>query len=307
MSKPYHDHTHDPLAAIDGIRDPLFRTVYSLALVTGSPSDPSGLSGYVSPASELFAFLVASLVWGGVRSLEGLGHGCYRLARKLMRGKYYEAENRKRSLRKKRPAYRKIRVRTTRETELPSPDVIRGQWLLARKRGETLEKLRLGAMLAEIEATVDNSLIRNEALEIVGRRPGLRGWIRLHCPELAAHYKTLMRYKSMADKMQMVSGLHDPDPVLEVLPDAKEAAIENSAEAERKWMAARTEWNGRKRPSWTRGDRFVKAKREATRLLEESGIWPKDGKKRPATTLAGFEAILFEKVHVAREIRRRIA
>jgi len=69
--------------------------------------------------------------------------------------------------------------------------------------------LRFGEMLIALEATVDSSLIyARDPVDghavIVGRQPGIRGWLREHCPHIG--YKTAMRYKSIAEKAR-----HAPD------------------------------------------------------------------------------------------------
>ena len=74
------------------------------------------------------------------------------------------------------------------------------------------EMIRFGSMLCDLEAYVDNSLLRNENGEIVGRNPGIRGWLNANCQPLAAHYKTVMGYKAMAEKFRQAVGLADPYP-----------------------------------------------------------------------------------------------
>ena len=74
----------------------------------------------------------------------------------------------------------------------PTPEALAAQWEKAHGRGPVEEKLRLGSMMLDIEATVDSSLVRNTDGEIVGRNPGLRGWLRENCPEMMRHYRMLM-------------------------------------------------------------------------------------------------------------------
>ena len=74
------------------------------------------------------------------------------------------------------------------------------------------EKIRLGSMMLDIEATVDSSLIRNTDGEIVGRNPGLRGWLRENCPEMVRHYRMLMDCRQLADRLRKVHGVRDPLP-----------------------------------------------------------------------------------------------
>ena len=66
----------------------------------------------------------------------------------------------------------------------PTGDEVREQFERARGRGKVEEKIRLGSMLLDAEATTDSSLIRDGDGEIVGRNGGLRGWIFENCPEL---------------------------------------------------------------------------------------------------------------------------
>ena len=74
------------------------------------------------------------------------------------------------------------------------------------------EKIRLGSMMLDIEATVDSSLVRNTDGEIVGRNPGLRGWLRENCPAMMGHYRVLMDCRQLADKFRKVHGVRDPLP-----------------------------------------------------------------------------------------------
>ena len=83
----------------------------------------------------------------------------------------------------------------------PSAERLLEQWNSSRNSLE--DKMILGAMLGDLEAAVDNSYIRDERGEIIGRKAGIRGWLADNCPALYNRYKTLMRYKAMADKMRV--------------------------------------------------------------------------------------------------------
>ena len=72
-------------------------------------------------------------------------------------------------------------------------------------------RLSLGAMLSDLETAVDQSYIRDEDGTIVGRRPGLKGWIAENCPNLLSHYKSLMAYKALADKLRVALCIEEPD------------------------------------------------------------------------------------------------
>ena len=127
--------------------------------------------------------------------------------RKTQRPKYYPAEKlRRQALAAER---RRVRRRTT-VNDAPTADELLAQY--ARIKRNPKEMIRFGSMLCDLEAYVDNSLRRNEYGVIVGRNPGIRGWLATNCVELAAHYKTVMRYKAMAEQFRQVVGLRDPLP-----------------------------------------------------------------------------------------------
>lgn len=101
----------------------------------------------------------------------------------------------------------------------PTPDQLRDAW--EKSRDSLRWKMLLGSMLSDLEPVVDQSHIRNAEGEIVGRNPGIRGWILNHCPDLSKHYKAMMSYKAMAARLRMASGLSGPAPaeaLLELCP-----------------------------------------------------------------------------------------
>ena len=114
--------------------------------------------------------------------------------------------------------------------EAPKPAQLLSAW--EESRTSLAGKLLLGALLSEIEPHVDQSLIRDEGGHVVGRRPGIRGWIRLHCPELEPHYKTMMAYKALADKVQMAIGLDSQYSIIDVIDTFKEFGNSKAASHE---------------------------------------------------------------------------
>ena len=127
--------------------------------------------------------------------------------RKVQRPKYYPQERiRRQALARER---RRIRRRTT-INAAPTADELLAQWAKVKKN--PVEMIRFGSMLCDLEAYVDNSLLRNENGEIVGRNPGIRGWLNANCQQLAVRYKTVMGYKAMAEKFRQAVGLTDPYP-----------------------------------------------------------------------------------------------
>ena len=114
------------------------------------------------------------------------------------------------------PAHRGAPIRRLCERTVhgtPSPDAVRGQWEQARGRGRVEEKIRLGSMLLDVEASVDSSLVRNAEGEIVGRRGGLREWLDENCRDLMKHYAALMGYRRLAAEFRDAHDLADPCPV----------------------------------------------------------------------------------------------
>jgi len=108
--------------------------------------------------------------------------------------------------------------------EAPTGDAVREQYEKARGRGRVEEKIKLGSMLLDAEATTDSSLIRDEDGEIVGRNAGLRGWIIDNCPELLPHYAALTGYRRLAWEARESEDLFDPIPASVLL--ASEPEIE---------------------------------------------------------------------------------
>ena len=94
----------------------------------------------------------------------------------------------------------------------PTGDEVREQFEKARGRGKVEEKIRLGSMLLDAEATTDSSLIRDGDGEIVGRNGGLRGWIFDNCPDLLPHYAALTGYRRLAWETRDAADLFDPVP-----------------------------------------------------------------------------------------------
>ena len=121
----------------------------------------------------------------------------------------------------------------------PTAEALEAAWKATRggRRGgpEVLAaRLRLGAMLSDLEPVVDQSYIRDEDGTIVGRQPGLRGWIAMYTPDLLPYYKTLMAYKSLADKLRMALGIEEPDTLDGVLELGDISSKISVSEAEEK-------------------------------------------------------------------------
>ena len=136
------------------------------------------------------------------------------LRRRLVRPLYYEQENaRRRALAAER---RRVRKRKT-ENPCPTREAIRDAWTHAREGREAM--LRFGSLLEDLACYVDHEL-RLAGGRIVGRAPGIKGWLRENIPALALRYTTVMRYKAAAKKLRQVVELPDPIPVAAVLDGA---------------------------------------------------------------------------------------
>ncbi len=120
----------------------------------------------------------------------------------------------------------------------PTAEMLLEAWKATRGglRGDSDKlraRLRLGSMLSDLEPIVDQTYIRDADGTIVGRKPGLRGWINWHCPELAPHYKTLMAYKALADKLRVALEIHEPDTIevaIELAENRSEISVKPTAE-----------------------------------------------------------------------------
>ena len=133
----------------------------------------------------------------------------------------------------------------------PSPEALLAQYERAKGRGRIEEKIRLGSMLLDLEAAVDNGAIRNADGEIVGRNPGLRGWLRENCRELSPHYAALQGYRRLAHAFRKRHGAADPVPAALLLapspeeesklPSPSAAALAAARERARRWLR---EWGG---------------------------------------------------------------
>ncbi len=76
-------------------------------------------------------------------------------------------------------------------------------------------RLRLGMMLINLEREIDHPVIRKKDGTVCGRSFGLKGWIRQNCPGLLPHYKSLMAYKTVSEKLCTALGVRGSMPLSE--------------------------------------------------------------------------------------------
>ncbi len=128
--------------------------------------------------------------------------------RKVRRPGYYEREK---ALRQALAHERRSTRRRTTLNPIPTPEALLAQF--GRIRRNPREMLIFGSMLEDLEAYVDNSLVRDPDGTIVGRKGGIKQWLWENCAELGKRYHTVMRYKALAKRFKQVIDLEDPVPV----------------------------------------------------------------------------------------------
>jgi len=69
------------------------------------------------------------------------------------------------------------------------------------------EMLKFGEMLIELDDYVDNSFIFDDKGNIISRFPGIKGFLKKHCPHIP--YKTAMRYRILAMKSRVATANGD--------------------------------------------------------------------------------------------------
>lgn len=122
---------------------------------------------------------------------------------------------------------RRVRRHST-LNRMPTRDELLAQWAVVKRSHEDM--IRFGSMLCDLEAYVDNSLIRDDGGAIKGRNPGVKGWLTEHCVEISAHYALAMHYKQMAVKLRQVAGMAEPHSLVEALPNCSESHIGKAEE-----------------------------------------------------------------------------
>ena len=180
---------------------------------------------YRLTALYIVAFLILSIV-GTTAALFVLREAVNLIIRKIRRASYYDEEARRRAakIRQQRSDSHRIRHRHS-IIAPPSPEEVLSLWEIASRRGFLKEKLILGSRIADLEATVDNSLIRDESGTIIGRKPGIKGWFEQNCPSLLPHYGTILHYKELSDKTQKVCHQDDPYPAALLLQPSGDSGV----------------------------------------------------------------------------------
>jgi hypothetical protein len=169
------------------------------------------------PSLQAAAFVaVFEAVWLGASLLrKELTRRIDRARHEIARPHYYAKEKaRRQALAEER---RRIRMRMT-LNRCPTREEILDAWVKVKESNEAL--LRFGSLMEDLECYVDNSLRRTEDGIIVGRRPGIKGWLQMEIPALYLKYTTVMACKAAAKRMRQVLDISDPLPLSMVLGDA---------------------------------------------------------------------------------------
>ena len=109
-------------------------------------------------------------------------------------------------IREKRPASPSLRG-------TPTAKELAKDWAAQPRTLETC--LRLGSRLADLDPTLDHSLVRKPdaagRLVIRARKGGMKGWLEDH--RVAVGYSTVMRYKKLAQRLRQVLAFDDRLPL----------------------------------------------------------------------------------------------
>lgn len=101
--------------------------------------------------------------------------------------------------------------------------------------------LRIGSRLADLEPSVDRSLIfkqlPNGKRIIVAREPGLKGWLTDH--HINVPYSTVMRYKKLATRIRQACGIDGRLPLEWLLPDNQEEPVHLSQDLQAAYVAGK--------------------------------------------------------------------
>ncbi len=114
----------------------------------------------------------------------------------------------------------------------PSPEALLELWIHRKDSRETA--LAFGSALNDLEATIDNRSISTGPNCWRGRRPGLKGWLRENCPDVAAHYDVALRLKRIAQHLRDASEITDPCPPDWLLPHPGTSTVQAAATIHRR-------------------------------------------------------------------------
>ena len=166
----------------------------------------------------------------------------------------------------------------------PTPKELVADW---REEPRTLAtRLRLGSRLADLDPTLDHTLLRrtlpNGKTVIRSRKGGVKGW--LEDRRVAIPYSTAMRYKKLAQRLRLVLRLDDRIP-LEWLISGVPAGQHLPAELQSAFGAAarRLAVILRENPTLVALGRYAERKLGIVRLVAVRKSWGRGGVKKGKT------------------------
>jgi len=183
------------------------RRIYPRTDVDFSTGLPPGFSGAVYFEMLMLAFALVAILSGA--AFELTKYVIFEIRRHIYnrnRNIKYTAKKAKLQTKSKEKNHRPWRVKTQIWRNPPRPlpprvtENLCEQW---NKVNDSLEEmLKFGEMLIELENYVDNAFKFNGDV-IVGRAPGMKGFLEEHCPHIG--YKTAMYYRSLALKARAIT------------------------------------------------------------------------------------------------------
>ena len=196
-------------------------------------------------------YAMGELAWFALNALrKELTRRIDRANHELKRPLYYRQERaRRQALAAER---RKLNMRHT-LNPCPTKEQILDAWIHVKDSPAAL--LRFGSLLEDLECYVDNSLRKTDDGIIIGRRPGIKGWLQMNIPALHLKYSTVMAHKAVAKRMRQIVDLRDPIPLSTILPplNADSASKDHTAKAS---GATKRCKNKRLAPTSRQQDRF---------------------------------------------------
>ena len=168
----------------------------------------------------------------------------------------------------------------------PAPEDISDPWSSTPRTLPVC--LRLGSRLADLDPTLDRSLVREELPNgktvIRARKGGTKGWLDDH--RVSVGYSTVMRYKKLVQRLRQVLALDDRLP-LEWLLDGVPAGTMLPADLASTFAAARRRLAKilRENPTLVALSHFVEGKLGIVRLVTVRKA--PSGRRRSASTKQG--------------------